>query len=41
MDSLLQMQTAYDIAEVRDREGDFKVKPYVAKARAASAMMSQ
>ena len=41
MDSLLQLQTAYDIAEVRDREADFKVKPYVAKARNASAMISQ
>src|ERR1700675_4176383 len=29
MDILLQMQTAYDIAEVRDREGDIKVKRYV------------
>jgi addiction module HigA family antidote len=29
MDILLQMQTAYDIAEVCDREGDIKVKRYV------------
>jgi len=41
MDTLLQMQTAYDIAGVRDREGDIKVKPYVAKACPASAMISQ
>lgn len=31
MDTLLRMQTAYDIAETRDREGDIKVKRYVAK----------
>ncbi len=31
MDTLLRMQTAYDIAEARDREGDIKVKRYVAK----------
>jgi len=31
MDTLLKMQTAYDIAETRDREGDIKVKRYVAK----------
>ncbi len=34
MDTLLRMQTAYDIAEARDREGDIKVKRYVAKLRA-------
>jgi addiction module HigA family antidote len=33
MDTLLRMQTAYEIAETRDREGDIKVKRYVAKAR--------
>jgi addiction module HigA family antidote len=33
MDTLLRMQTAYDIAETRDREGDIKVKRYVAKPR--------
>ena len=30
MDTLLRMQTAYEIAETRDREGDIKVKRYVA-----------
>ena len=34
MDTLLKMQTAYDIAEARDREADIKVKRYVAKPRA-------
>ncbi len=34
MDTLLRMQTAYDIAEARDREGSIKVKRYVAKPRA-------
>ena len=33
IDTLLRMQTAYDIAEARDREGDIKVKRYVAKPR--------
>jgi addiction module HigA family antidote len=35
MDTLLRMQTAYEIAEARDREGDIRVKRYVAKAPAA------
>ena len=30
MDTLLRMQTAYEIVEARDREGDIKVKRYVA-----------
>jgi addiction module HigA family antidote len=30
MDTLLRMQTAYDIAEARDREADIEVKRYVA-----------
>ena len=30
MDTLLRMQTACEIAETRDREGDIKVKRYVA-----------
>jgi antitoxin HigA-1 len=30
MDTLLRMQTAYEIAEARDREGNIKVKRYVA-----------
>jgi addiction module HigA family antidote len=34
MDTLLRMQTAYDIAEARDRAGDIQVKRYVAKPRA-------
>jgi antitoxin HigA-1 len=34
MDTLLRMQTADDIAEARDREGDIKVQHYVAKPRA-------
>lgn len=32
MDTLLRMQTAYEIAEARDREGDIKVKRYVGEA---------
>jgi len=35
MDTLLRMQTAYEIAEARDREADIKVKRYVAKLPAA------
>jgi len=34
MDTLLRMQTAYEIAETRDREADIKVKRYVAKPSA-------
>jgi antitoxin HigA-1 len=34
MDTLLRMQTAYDIAAARDRAGDIQVKRYVAKPRA-------
>src|SRR3989304_4410684 len=33
MDTLLRMQTAFDIAEVRNREGDIAVKRYVAPSR--------
>ena len=33
MDTLLRMQTAYEIAETRDRKADIKVKRYVAKPR--------
>ena len=33
MDTLLRMQTAYEIAETRDREAGIKVKRYVAKAQ--------
>jgi addiction module HigA family antidote len=35
MDTLLRMQTAYEIAEARDREADIKVKRYVASPRNA------
>jgi antitoxin HigA-1 len=34
MDTLLRMQTAYDIAEARDRAGDIQIRRYVAKPRA-------
>jgi plasmid maintenance system antidote protein VapI len=32
MDTLFRMQTAYEIAEARDRETDIKVKRYVEKS---------
>lgn len=32
MDTLLRMQTAYEIAEARSREASIKVKRYIAKA---------
>jgi addiction module HigA family antidote len=32
MDTLLRMQTAFEIAETRDRETSIKVKRYVAKS---------
>ena len=35
MDTLLRMQTAYEIVETRDREADIKVKRYVAKPSSA------
>jgi antitoxin HigA-1 len=35
MDTLLRMQTAYEIAETRDREAEIKVKRYVAKPSSA------
>jgi len=31
LDTLLRMQTAFEIAETRDREADIKVKRYVVK----------
>lgn len=34
MDTLLRMQTACDIAEARDRQGDINIKRYSAKAAA-------
>ena len=36
MDTLLRMQTAFDVADARERSADIKVKPYVAR-RAALA----
>lgn len=41
MDTLLRMQTAYEIAEARDREGAIKVKRYVAKERPTPTPPSQ
>lgn len=35
MDTLLRMQTAFEIAETRDREAEIKVKRYVAKPATA------
>ena len=35
MDTLLRMQTAYEIAETRDREADIRVNRYAAKSRRA------
>lgn len=35
MDTLLRMQTAYEIAAARDREADIKVMRYLAKPFAA------
>ena len=35
MDTLLRMQTAFEIAETRERESDIKVKRYVAKSPSA------
>jgi hypothetical protein len=35
MDTLLRMQTAYEIAETRDREAEIRVNRYVAKSRRA------
>lgn len=37
MDTLLRIQTAFEIAETREREGEIKVKRYVAKTRPGSA----
>src|SRR5262249_16518007 len=37
MDTLLRMQTAYEIAEVREREGKIRVKKYVPKQQPALA----
>jgi addiction module HigA family antidote len=40
MDTLLRMQTAYEIAETRGREKGVKVKRYVAKSRPTPAPTS-
>ena len=41
MDTLLRMQTAHEIAEARDREGDIKVKRSAAKPCLAPETISQ
>ena len=41
MDTLLRMQTAFEIAEAREREADFKVKRYVAKSPTAREHAAQ
>ena len=35
MDTLLRMQTAFEIAQAREREGDIKIKRYAPKMRAS------
>ena len=35
MDTLMRMQSSYDIAQTREREGQIKVKRYVSKERHA------
>jgi plasmid maintenance system antidote protein VapI len=41
MDTLLRMQTAYEIAQARDRQEAIKVKRYVAKARPAAETIAR
>lgn len=41
MDTLLRMQTAFEIAGARDREANIKVKRYVAKPPTAQVPISQ
>jgi plasmid maintenance system antidote protein VapI len=41
MDTLLRMQTAFEIAETREREANIKVKRYVAKPPAAHHPVDQ
>ena len=41
MDTLLRMQTAYEIAEAREREGNIKIRRYVAKRGAAHGSLFQ
>ncbi|MDD5558241.1 HigA family addiction module antitoxin [Candidatus Methylomirabilis sp.] len=38
MDTLLRMQTAYEIAEARGREKDIKVKRYIVKGRSPATL---
>jgi len=33
MDTLMRMQSSYDIAQTREREGQIRVKRYVSKQR--------
>jgi addiction module HigA family antidote len=40
MDTLLRMQTAYEIAKARQREGTIKVAKYLPKAKTARAERS-
>ena len=40
MDTLLRMQTAYEIAETRDREADIRVNRYGAKSRRAQGQVA-
>jgi addiction module HigA family antidote len=41
MDTLLRMQTAFEIAEAREREANIKVKRYVPKLPATHAPVDQ
>jgi addiction module HigA family antidote len=41
MDTLLRMQTAFEIAEARERGANIKVKRYVAKPPTAHAPVNQ
>jgi addiction module HigA family antidote len=41
MDTLLRVQTAFEIAEARDREANIKVKRYVVKPPTAHAPVEQ
>jgi addiction module HigA family antidote len=41
MDTLLRMQTAFEIAEAREREANIKVKRYVAKPPTSHEQVDQ
>lgn len=41
MDTLLRMQTAFEIAEARESEANIKVKRYVAKTPTAHDLVDQ